>query len=272
MRVAACPILLAVGATLAATPARAADPAACVSAVNAAQVARYDGHLRAAHDELVACSQPSCPRPIQDDCVRWLAEVDASLPTVVVHATWSDGRDAVGVRTFVDGVPIEGADRGRAIAIDPGERTFRFERAGARPVQTSYVIREGEKNRPLSVVFTPAAPVPPETAPPPTGSAPPADAATRAPVPVTAYAAAGVGVLGLASFAFFAVKGTNELDDLRSTCKPNCASSDVSSARTKLLVGDVSLAVGVAAFALAAWLLFDRPTAPRARVGLAPHF
>ena len=85
-------------------------------------------------------------------------------------------------------------------------------------------------------------------------------------MPAGAYVAGGVGLLGLASFAFFGLSGTSKLDDLRASCKPTCSQADVTAARTELLVGDVSLAVGVIALGVASWLILAPTIHDRAAV------
>ena len=57
----------------------------------------------------------------------------------------------------------------------------------------------------------------------------------------------GVGVIGIGSFAFFGVTGKNDLNDLKSTCAPNCEPSKLDDAKTKLLIADISLGVGILA-------------------------
>jgi hypothetical protein len=52
--------------------------------------------------------------------------------------------------------------------------------------------------------------------------------------------------------------GKSDVDDLQN-CKPNCAESDVDSARTKLIIADISLGVGVIGVGVAAFLYFTRP-------------
>ena len=68
----------------------------------------------------------------------------------------------------------------------------------------------------------------------------------------------GIGVLALANFALFGLMGKSDVDKLQN-CKPNCAESDVDSARTKLIIADISLGVGVIGVGVAAFLYFTRP-------------
>jgi hypothetical protein len=63
-----------------------------------------------------------------------------------------------------------------------------------------------------------------------------------------------LGAAALGSFAFFALTGKSDENDLRDSCSPNCPESDVDSVRTKYLVADISLGVGIASLGAATWL------------------
>jgi hypothetical protein len=92
---------------------------------------------------------------------------------------------------------------------------------------------------------------------PPTNSDSPAEPATRGRgVPPVSIALAAVSGVAAVSFAYFGLSGRSDVSDLRATCAPNCSESQVDSARTKLIVADVSLGVGVVALAGAAWFYF----------------
>jgi hypothetical protein len=256
----------------------------CVRAVEDAQVARLDGKLREAREGFVTCARAVCPTVIRQDCTRWVAEVEASLPSVVFEAVWADGGDVTGMTVLLDGKPLADTDPGRAVALDPGEHAFRFEVAGGAPVEAHKVIREGEKNRIVRVTFTPIAPAAQATPASPAGvpalgpSYPPAATnprqsvrpverptppAGRGPVPLAAYVLGGVALLGLGGFAYLGLKGTGELDTMRSTCAPHCDPSDRTSARNEILVGDILGYVGLAAAGVALWLTLTRPELTR---------
>lgn len=269
-----------------ATPADAADEKdkeVCIRAVEHAQVARLDGKLREAREGFVTCARAVCPEAIRQDCTRWVTDVDASLPSVVFEAVWADGHDATGMRVLVDGKPLADTEPGRAVVLDPGEHTFRFEVAGATPVETRNVVREGEKNRSVRVTFTPLAPAAPlptaDSAPPSSASssaytpAPanlwqPAPAAEQRPqagrgtIPLAAYILGGAALSSFAGFGYLAIDGTNRLDGMRSgpdRCAPTCNPSDVTSARNEVLAGDILGYVGIAAAGVAIWLALARP-------------
>ena len=116
----------------------------CIRAVEHAQVARLDGKLREAREGFVTCARAVCPEAIRQDCTRWVTDVDASLPSVVFEAVWADGHDATGMRVFVDGKPLADTEPGRAVVLDPGEHTFRFETPGQTAVIKKLVIDQGK--------------------------------------------------------------------------------------------------------------------------------
>ncbi len=268
-------------ASLAGSSARADEKEICVRAVDHAQLSRLDGKLRDARAGFMTCARPVCPDAIREDCIRWVAEVDASLPSVVIDAVWADGHDVTGMKVLLDGQPLAGAEGGRAFPLDPGAHTFRFEVPGAALVETRNVVREGEKNRILRVIFTPSA-QPPPPAPAASASepaaalvaAPPglwrdlksenerAQRSARGPIPTSAFLFGGGALVGFGGFAYFGLSGTNRLDSLRSTCGHTCNPSDVTSARNQILVGDILAFVALAATGVATWLVVTRPDAP----------
>ncbi len=257
---------------------------ACVHAVDRAQVARLDGKLREAREGLMTCARPVCPTAIREDCTRWLAEVEASLPSVVIEAVWADGRPATALSVMLDGEPLPEAGDAHAVTLDPGAHTFRFEAPGASPIELRNVVHEGERSRVIHVTFTPVAPPAPAPAP---GAPPPAAASApeptlhyapmppamwqptpaethegsgaRGPVPVPAYVLGGFALVGFGGFAYFGLSGTSRLDTLRTTCVHTCSPSDVTSARNEILVGDILGFAALAATGVATLLVLTRP-------------
>ncbi|WP_437760705.1 hypothetical protein [Sorangium sp. So ce1389] len=195
-------LCLTVALSLAGIDARAQpSKRACAAAYERAQGLRRDGKLIAAREALIACSQPTCPAAAVADCGPWLAEVEKSLPSVVIAAREAGGRERLDVRVLVDGRLLAATLDGKALPVDPGPHTFRYEPAGGPAVEERVLIREGEKNRAITVILgappaggppsprplaAPAAPpsaapaAPPSSAPPP-GAPPPG--APSAPAP-----------------------------------------------------------------------------------------
>jgi hypothetical protein len=247
---------------LAESRARADDKEACVAAADQAQTLRDEGKFRAARAQMMACARDACPALVRRDCDKYLADLDAAQPTVVLGARDAKGNDVAGTRVLLDGVPLVDHLDGKPIAIDPGEHTFRYETSGAASVEQHAVIRVGEKNRILTAILMAstavvAKPIP--VAPPPKPTEP-EEASPSAPlnVPVASVVLASVGVVAGVGFAYFGLSGQSDVSNLRATCAPNCAQSQVDSARTKLIVSDVALGVGVVSLAAAAWIFFHR--------------
>ncbi|WP_437616872.1 hypothetical protein WMF20_23505 [Sorangium sp. So ce834] len=245
-------VAVAIAAALALTGARAhAQPhkRACAAAYERAQGLRRDGKLLAAREALIACSQPTCPAAAVADCGPWLAEVEKSLPTVVIAARDAHGRERLDVRVLVDGRPLAAALDGKALPVDPGPHTFRYEPASGPAVEERVLIREGEKNRAITVILgassagappatptpastaaspaspaspaaSPASPASPAASPasptlPAASSAPPAAPSAPPPDPPEEPAVPGLvwasGALGAAGLAVFAVAGALSL-------------------------------------------------------------
>jgi hypothetical protein len=251
-------VFLVAGALGAAGPARAAGPkAACAQSYERAQVARNSNKLQTARAELITCSQSDCPDFIQRDCVHWLAEVDAILPSVIVRAH-DQGHPVSDVHVAIDGKEVVSKLDGGAIPLDPGEHTLRAERVGAPPVQQKILVTEGEKGRFVDVDFRPALPgVMPSTVetPPPHEPEPHRSLALPAVFGV-------VGALGIGTSVAFGLSAKSQADTLRTTCAPRCSDSDIGAVKTKLLVSDIGLGAGIVSLGLAAYFLFFANPSP----------
>jgi hypothetical protein len=251
-------LVVGVGIQLVAPGARAEPPTkqACVAAYDRAQDLRRTGHLVAARAQLITCSQPSCPAAATDDCIQWLRDVEQSLPSVVVSARDAGGREAASLRVFVDGAPLADAQSGRALEIDPGAHTLRFESSLGPAVEEHVTILEGQKHRTISVILGP--PASGQASPGPLAPAGPA--APERPIGAMIWILGGVGVAGLGVFAGFGAKSLGDESALRSTCAPHCAAGDVDAIRHEHTAADVGLGIGVASLAVATLLFFTRPT------------
>ena len=243
-------VALVVFATLAgpfaARSARADAVDVCVRAADDGQAARRSTLLSAARREFIACASEACPGPIRADCLRWLGDVEARLPSVSLRILSPDGRDVRGA-TFVDGERRPEAETGRLVALDPGLHRFRVEAAGFADATADVMLIEGERARVVTVSMAPVA-----------RDAPPPSRAASGPGPLV-WTAGALSVVALGSFAYFGLTGDARGSELENGCgrTQTCAPHDVSSVRTRYLVADVSLGVSAIALgvALAAWLL-----------------
>jgi hypothetical protein len=161
----------------------------------------------------------------------------------------------------MDGAPFLTQLDGKAIAVDPGPHAFKFELEGADPIEQQIVIRQGQKDRVVAVSFAPAAtepvgPSPYATAAKGEGAAEP-DQKGPGPLRTWAYVAGGVGAAGLIGFAVVGGLGKAQENDLRDQhCAPNCSRSDTDAIKTKYIVADVLLGVGIAGVGTGVALFF----------------
>jgi hypothetical protein len=208
--------------------ARADVVEACDAAYRQTQVARQSGKLIEARKQAVACGAEACPNAIKPDCKQWLAEIDATMPTVVFGATDASGADIQAVRVLVDGEVVREALDGKAAPIDPGPHKVRFETTGAPPIEQDVIIRQGEKDRRLVVSFKPQEAVPP--ARPAGPRAIPLAEPTAGSAPVWPWAVGGVGLAALGVAVGFGIDGLLATATLSNNCGSapgNCTSAGV---------------------------------------------
>jgi hypothetical protein len=266
------PLALVLVAALAAVTTRtyAADPSdaaptskeTCREAYEASQLHRRKNELVSARQMLRVCAAISCPDVVRSDCIEWFTEVERSIASVVVGAK-TDAGDVYDVSVAIDGKTVATELDGRAIELDPGRHTFEFVHAGSTPITRTEIVREGEKNRPLTVSWaTPKPVVPPSLEEKPV-------VPMHRPVPALTYVLGGFAVVGFAGFTAFGLMGNQQKSNLDS-CTPFCASSDVDSARRSYLLADVSLGVGAGALAAATLVWLIRPERPISNASITP--
>jgi hypothetical protein len=256
--VAACLVAFAPIRSHAAPPAPADAKKQCVSAYGESQRLKRDGKLRDAREQLIICAQVSCPASLRNECVPWLSQVEAAMPSVVVEARDLAGRETIAVQIAVDGTLLANKADGRSIDVDPGEHAFRYEFQD-KVIEEKLVIREGEKHRKLHVDFSKlAAPPAASSSSPPAVEEPPPPSPLRK-VPLLTWILGGVGVAALGSFTAFAVVGKGKENELKSDCAPNCSRSGVDTMRRDYLIADISLGLGIVALGGAAYFMFARP-------------
>ncbi len=231
-------------------PARA-DDAACIAASEAVIPMRKDGKLHDALTQLAVCASATCPAEVRAECVQRIEAVKASMPTLILGAKDTGGNDRRDVAVTVDGAPLPGALDGRAIDLDPGEHTLRFELAGQPSQEKKVVLRQGEKDRRETVVIGPAPP------------APPSFWTTRR---TLAVVSAGLGVVGLGIGAAFGGYAISSQSAEKSACSAStCASypigvEDYNTAQKNATGATVGLAVGGVLAATGVVLWFTAPT------------
>lgn len=140
----------------------------CIAASSDAQDLRRDNKLLQARSQLLICAREQCPAVIKRDCVEWLSQVDASMPTIVVAVRDAAGADVVSARVLLDGAAFLDSIDGKARSINPGVHKLRVEASTAPPLEQELVIREGEKNRLVEVRLPAPTPAVSSTVTPPT--------------------------------------------------------------------------------------------------------
>ena len=242
----------------------------CVDANSKAQDLRRDGKLSAAREQLRACSSPSCPAVVSDDCTRRLDDVEKAQPTIVFDAKDGSGRDVSAVKVSVDGRSIAERLDGSPLQVDPGEHTFVFTTPEKASVTQTFVIKEAEKERRERIVLAspsaPAAPLAPSpdgalsSTPPPGGEAPAGGLGTQR---ILGLVAGGVGVAGIAVGSVFGVMTLSEGSQQQTACasSTNCphptqAASDHSTGETDRTLSTVGFIAGGVLLAGGAVLFF----------------
>ena len=243
-----------------AAPAHA-GPKECIAAADEGQKLRDDGKLTTARDRFITCAAKTCPAVIAKQCSQWLLDADHDTPTVTFRALDDQGKETFAVRVVIDGVTVAPSIEARALPIDPGEHTVRFERADGKSVEDKVLVRPGEKNRMLELSFqqkTPVAVVQAPVAPPP-----PPDEPRAFHIPVLGWVGLGVTVAGGAMTAFFAISANNDESRLRSSCAPACDRSEESGVDTKIVLANIGLGLGVAGLGLAVVTTILANTGPK---------
>ena len=242
--------LALVASSLPVRTAYAADgtAAACASAYEKAQYLRRDKKLRAAHKELLVCSQTSCPAAVVSDCTQWLSEVEKGTPTVVFDARDPKGQSVADVKVYMDGELLQNKLDGTAVQVDPGTHTFRFEPASAPAGEQQVLVLEGEKTRVITFSITGAASSGHAEQ---NGNSSQGGAAVETSsgggTKAVGLILAGVGVAALAGGIVFGAMGSSQASSDKDPggCAPNCSDSEVSSIKTKLILSDVLIPVGI---------------------------
>lgn len=244
--------------------AHADEKQVCTQAYIQGQRLKQEDKLIEAREQLLVCARDTCPASLKKDCTQWAAEVEQSLPTVVVEARAADGSDVIDVKVMVDGKTFLEHIDGKPRPINPGVHTFKFQIEDAPAVVNKVVIVAGEKNRRLSAKFPgkegAAAPAPTATStsgtenPPPEGDG----GSTTRPVPTSVYVLGGIGLAALGGWGYFAMKFDGQVKDLEA-CKPNCSQSAVDDASSTRTISYIPLGIGVVSLGVATVLFLTRP-------------
>jgi hypothetical protein len=222
--------------------------AACLDSASTGQTLRDAHKLVLARVQFQICASATCPAGVQRDCVTWLAELDRTVPTLVLSAKDGAGKDLVDIRVSMDGQPLVSTLDGRAVAVDPGMHTFRFERADGTQVTEPTLVKEGEKAQPLAVVLRGR-----EAA---AASRSSAWSALR----IASVVVASLGVVGVATGIGLEVDAKSNDDTARAETGPQ-RNADSESAVNEGTAASVVLGVSAAVAAAGIVMWFVAPTA-----------
>ena len=250
MRTTAIALMVGTG-FMASAPAAHAGSKECIAAADDGQKLRDDGKLNAARDKFILCAAKACPGAVAKQCSQWLIEAEHDTPTVTFRALDEQGKETLAVKVVIDGVAVAQSIDARALPIDPGEHTVRFELAAGRAVEDKFLVRPGEKNKMIELSFQPKAPAPVAPVKPAASPIEPVAEGGGFHIPTLGWVGLGIGVAGGVMTALFAISANSAESDLRTTCAPSCNASEKSSIDTKIVLANVGLGVGIAGLGLA---------------------
>jgi len=245
--------------------AQADKKAECAAAYEQSQELRGSGQLVEAEVKLRICSDEACPSFVRTDCSGWLEEVQRDVASIAVTAKDGSGEATTKVKVLLGDTVLAEELSGDPIPLNPGKHTLRFELEGADPIEKKVELDKGDKGHAIEVSFASKGGDIPDVAPYASagadedeGEEPKEEEESGKPGKLRPYAyiAGGVGAAGIITWAVVGAMGKGEESDLRDTCSPNCAKSKVDSVRTKYLIADISLGVGIAGLGAGVALFF----------------
>lgn len=224
----------------------------CVSASTAAQQEQKNGSYLAAKRQLEVCANPQCPSVVQSDCTKWLAEVLASMPSLVVVARL-DGVDQRQARVLLDGHLWLGELSGRPEDVEPGQHELTVT-VGTQTRFQKLLVNVGEKNRLVVFEFATAVTEAPSVTEP-----------TGRRFPFVPVALSTVALAGVTTFAVLGLSGRMSLDALlKQECAAtkSCSPSAIVDVQRRFLIADLALGAAVVAAGFATWQWIAWASAP----------
>ena len=152
------------------------------------------------------------------------------------------------MKVFVDDKLAAEKLTGFALEIDPGLHKFRFESPPWPVIEREVLASEGVKDRPIEVEFAP--PLPDATL----LSARSEETTKPFRLERSDYLFGGIALAGFATLGYFGGTGLYDAHHLKTTCHSYCAHDDVDAVRTKLVIADIGMAVGIVALAVGLYL------------------
>lgn len=261
--------LLIAGLVLTLAQPASASTESCTRAHATGQREENAGHLKEALASFQECASDSeCPLPIRNECTQLYTTVEGRLPTMVFSIVDSHGNDVVDVKAWSGDTLLASGLDGRPVAVNPGLHELRFVLSSGETLSKSVVVRQGEKDRIVSLQLprsefasTQTADIQTATVTPPTKASD-----TSLKVPLGSWIAYGVGVAALGAWGTFALLGRNEEKGLEK-CSPSCDSTmqgDYDAMKRDYLLADVSLGVAGAAAVAGTIILLTMGRRPKA--------
>lgn len=134
-----------------AAPADADTKQECRFAYVQTQVLRDADKLQEAIKMAQVCGRDVCEEYIRADCTKWAPEIEARVASIVVEAIDASGAPVTDATVSLDGVLWLDRLDGAAHVVSKGPHTLEVAVKGGAPHKKAIVIREGEKNRKITV-------------------------------------------------------------------------------------------------------------------------
>jgi hypothetical protein len=247
--------LVLLAAALDARDMRGADDqggrATCFKAYVDEQALRDKGQLLAAHAAAVTCARDVCPALVSRDCVAWMRELDASIPSVAISVTDPEGRPRLDAAVSVDGAEVPRLD-GTSLPLDPGSHRLHCELPGERPVDLQVMVLQGEHDRAVRIAF------------PRRQASTPQGASAARPIPVYVVALGATTILAAGVWAVSGALGlwANPSNRTLQQCYGHCPPGDVTQVKTELAIADIGAVAALALGAATVFFYLSRPAAP----------
>jgi hypothetical protein len=221
----------------------------------------------AEYKEAIPLARAAGSKIRQDLATERAAALESRLSMLTIRAM-GNTEDTTGLEVRRDGVPVQPAEFGSPIPVDPGPHTIEASAPGKQKWTSTVQVTEASKfavDVPKLLSATDAAGTPTPETPKPVET-PPLDQAPHSSAGSTQRTAAivvgAVGVVGVGIGAVFGLGASSKWSDAKSNCTayPYGCSQDAldakSSAQSKASVATVAFIVGGAAIAGAAVLWF----------------
>lgn len=220
-------------------PVWAAQPEVevCLTAHEEAHVHRDEGDMLATRAALRQCSASTCPALVQRDCIEWLAEVERSIPTVVVEVTL-DGAAGEPSEFWLDGVAMPVPTE--AIELNPGTHVFRATAIIDGKTWTreqSVLVQPSIRRQQVQLDIAPDAPPTANDA----VAAPTGDGGRR--LRVAGFSLLGTGVAAGVSTLGLGVSAIVDHGKMEDECAPFCDADEARGVQSRFVAADVLGAV-----------------------------